>query len=234
MSTEPTEIDAMDTADFDEKLAAMIDHTLLKPEAQETDVLRLCEEARTYSFASVCVNPSWVRLCHDSLRGSAARVCTVIGFPLGSNRSDLKTREAGLALQDGAEEFDMVLHVGRLKQGDIAYVERDIAEVTAVVKSVSDEYIVKVILEICLLTNSEIAAACRMVQHAGADFVKTSTGFSTGGATLEAVQLMREVVGQNAGVKASGGIRDRAAALAMIDAGANRIGTSSSIAIVST
>ncbi|MFA6234515.1 MAG: deoxyribose-phosphate aldolase [Bacteroidota bacterium] len=224
----------MKIADFDAKLAAMIDHTLLKPEAQEKDVLRLCDEARTYSFASVCVNPSWVHLCHDSLRGSAARVCTVIGFPLGSNRSDLKMREAELALQDGAEEFDMVLHVGRLKQGDIAYVEREIAEVTAVVKSVSDEYIVKVILEICLLTDSEIAAACRLVQHAGADFVKTSTGFSTGGATLEAVQLMREVVGQNVGVKASGGIRDRAAALAMIDAGANRIGTSSSIAIVST
>jgi deoxyribose-phosphate aldolase len=224
----------MDSKEFDAELASLIDHTLLKPDAGETDVQRLCAEAQAYGFASVCVNPSWVRLCSKILVNASPRVCTVIGFPLGNNRTEVKVREAELALQDGAEEFDMVLHVGLLKQADIAYVEHDIAAVIVSLKKNSDDNIVKVILETCLLTDAEIAAACRIAERAGADFVKTSTGFSKGGATIEAVRLMRGVVGQSMGVKASGGVRDRVSALAMIDAGANRLGTSSSIAIVST
>lgn len=224
----------MEALTFDTALAAMIDHTLLKPEAGESEVLRLCDEARMYGFASVCVNPSWVRLCSDALYQHSSLVCTVIGFPLGNNCTEIKVREAELAMEDGAHEFDMVLHVGHLKQGDLAYVENDISEVVAALKRVSDENLVKVILETALLTDDEITAACGAAVRAGAEFVKTSTGFSKGGATVEAVRLMRSVVGEGIGVKASGGVRDRASALAMIDAGASRIGTSSSIAIVST
>lgn len=218
---------------IDTKLASMIDHTLLKPEAGESDILRLCDEARAFGFASVCVNPTWVRLCSNVLHESASRVCTVIGFPLGASHTEVKAREAEIALRDGAEEFDMVLHVGRLKQGDGAYVAHDITEVTQLVRSASENATVKVILETCLLTEEEILTACRIVRDAGADYVKTSTGFASGGATPEAVRLMRSVVGEHFGVKASGGIRDRETAERMIEAGANRIGTSSSIAIVS-
>ncbi len=224
----------MNEHDIDKTLAAMIDHTLLRPDAGESDILRLCDEARAYGFASVCVNPSWVRLCSNVLRGSSTSVCTVIGFPLGSNRTEVKVHEAEIAVQDGAQEFDMVLHVGRLKQGDSAYVEHDIAEVAKIVKAAAEENIVKVILETCLLADDEIRRASSMVVNAGADFVKTSTGFSSGGATRETVRLMRSVVGERFGVKASGGIRDRETALAMIEAGANRIGASSSIVIVNT
>ncbi len=222
----------MNTIGFDTKLAARIDHTLLKPDAGERNVLRLCDEAREYGFASVCVNPSWVRLCVNVLRDSPSRVCTVVGFPLGAHRTDVKVREAELAAGDGATEFDMVLHVGRLREGDLAYVENDIASVVHAVRQGSEETVVKVILETCLLTETEIMEACNIAVDAGADFVKSSTGFSTGGATIEAVRLMRETVGDSAGVKASGGIRDRETALAMLDAGASRIGASASVNIV--
>jgi len=217
---------------FDKALAARIDHTLLKPDAGESDILRLCDEARTYRFASVCVNPSWVRLCSNVLHDSDSRVCTVIGFPLGCNRTEVKLHEAEMALHDGAVELDMVLHVGRLKQGDAAYVEHDIASVCAVVKGADESNILKVILETCLLTAEEIATACRIALECGADLVKTSTGFSIGGATLEAVTLMRRIVGERAGVKASGGIRSREFALDLLEAGATRLGTSSSIEII--
>lgn len=222
----------MSTADFDRELAAKIDHTLLKPEAGEREVLRICDEARHYGFASVCVNPAWVRLCSNVLKDSGSRVCTVIGFPLGSNRTEVKIRETELAAADGAQEFDMVLHIGRLKEGDLAYVAHDIRSVVAAATASCESALVKVILETCLLDRSEIADACRIALEAGADFVKTSTGFSSGGAETEIVRFMRDAVGESAGVKASGGIRSREAALAMIEAGANRIGASASIEIV--
>jgi deoxyribose-phosphate aldolase len=222
----------MQTSGYDKELAARIDHTLLKPEAGERQILRLCDEARQHGFASVCVNPSWVRLCANVLRDNPSRVCTVIGFPLGAHRTDVKVREAELAAADGAEEFDMVLHLGRLREGDLAYVENDIASVVHAVKQGSEDTVVKVILETCLLSETEIIEACNIAVDAGADFVKSSTGFSTGGATRETVRLMRETVGDSAGVKASGGIRDRETALVMLDAGASRIGASASVNIV--
>lgn len=222
----------MSALSFDSSLAAKIDHTLLKPDAGEYEVLRLCDEARNFGFASVCVNPSWVRLCADVLRDAHPRVCTVVGFPLGCNRTEVKLHEAEMALHDGAEELDMVLHIGRLKQGDAAYVEHDIAVVCALTKAASETNIVKVILETCLLTSDEIAKACRIALDGGAYFVKTSTGFSAGGATVEAVKLMRSVVGDRAGVKASGGIRSREFALDLLEAGASRLGASSSIALI--
>ncbi|MDX9758025.1 MAG: deoxyribose-phosphate aldolase [Bacteroidota bacterium] len=224
----------MHSTSFDAALAAKIDHTLLRPDAREIDVQRLCDEARAFGFASVCVNPSWVRLCHVNLRDSASRVCTVIGFPLGCNRTEVKVRETELALRDGAGEVDMVLHIGRLTQGDTAYVEQDIAAVARAVKNESEDAILKVILEISMLTVQEIETACRIAVATEVDFVKTSTGFGGGGATPEAVTLMRRIVGADIGVKASGGIRTRADALKMIEAGANRIGASASIAIVRT
>ncbi|MCB2204373.1 deoxyribose-phosphate aldolase [bacterium] len=217
---------------MDTELAGRIDHTLLKPEAGERDILRLCDEARQYGFASVCVNPSWVRLCANVLQESAPRVCTVIGFPLGANRTDVKVRETENAAADGAGEFDMVLHVGRLREGDYAYVENDIASVAHAARQSVDEAIIKVILETCLLSDTEVIEACNLAVNAGAEFVKTSTGFSSGGATVEAVRLMRSTVGESADVKASGGIRDRDTALRMIDAGATRIGASAGIEIV--
>lgn len=217
---------------FDRQLAAMIDHTLLKPDAQEKDVRQLCDEAREYGFASVCVNPSWVRLCADLLEDASPRVCTVVGFPLGSSRTGTKVRETELAVADGAQEFDMVLDVGRLKQGNTAAVRRDVEAVREAVKTADSDFVLKVILETCLLEDEEIVTACRLCMDAGADYVKTSTGFSSGGATVEAVSLMRSTVGLTAGVKASGGIRDRERARAMIEAGASRIGASASIAIV--
>ena len=216
----------------DSKLAAMIDHTLLKPEAGERQVLRLCDEARLYAFASVCVNPTWVRLASNLLKDSASQVCTVIGFPLGANRTEVKVRETEVAVADGASEFDMVLHVGRLKEKDHAYVEHDIAAVVNAARQNRQDAVVKVILETCLLTENEIVEACSIVMNAGADFVKTSTGFSTGGATVDAVRLMRETVGPDFGVKASGGIRTRSDAVAMTAAGANRIGASASTEII--
>lgn len=217
---------------YDTQLAGMIDHTLLKPEAGELAVLRLCDEVRKYGFASVCINPSWVRLCSSVLRDSPAKVCTVIGFPLGANRTEIKVKETEFAAADGADEFDMVLHVGRLIEGDLAYVENDIGQVVQTARADREGAIVKVILETALLDASQITEACNIALDAGADYVKTSTGFGGGGATLEAVRLMRSIVGTSAGVKASGGIRTREDALAMVEAGADRIGASAGVQLI--
>lgn len=212
-----------------ENLAGYIDHTLLKPQAQAEEFERLVTDAREYGFASVCVNPAYVRPVRQMLSDSPVKLCTTIGFPLGATTTTVKMVEVRDALADGAEEFDMVLPVGRLKDQDYAGVYDDI---TSVVRSAAG-CVVKVILETGLLSKEEIARACLLTKMAGAHFVKTATGFSGGGATVEDIQLMRRIVGSEFGVKASGGIRDRAAAEAMILAGANRIGTSSGVAIVS-
>ena len=209
-------------------LAALIDHTLLKPDATDEQVRALCRDAREQSFASVCINPCHVALAVEELKGAPVKVCTVIGFPLGATTSEAKAFEAKTAVSHGAEELDMVLNIGKLKTGDTRYVEKDIR---AVVEAAGGQT-VKVILETALLTDDEKRRACEIVKKAGADFVKTSTGFSGGGATVEDIRLMRETVGPNMGVKASGGIRDRETAEAMIQAGATRIGASSSVAIV--
>ena len=210
-------------------LGKLIDHTLLKPDATEKDVRKLCEEARKFVFASVCINPSWVSLCAKLLEGSPVKVCTVIGFPLGATTPTAKSIETRDAIANGANEIDMVINVGALKSGDDALVRRDI---DAVVQAAHGRAIVKVILETALLTREEKIKACLLAKQAGADFVKTSTGFSSGGATVEDIALMRETVGPGMGVKASGGIRDTATAAAMVAAGATRIGASASVAIV--
>ena len=211
-------------------VAALIDHTLLKPEASRADIARVCEEARRFHFASVCINPYWVQLAAEALHGSPLRVCTVIGFPLGASQSRIKMAEAELALSQGATELDMVQNVGALRSGDKTAVREEIAELTALAHSRGA--ILKVILETCLLTIDEKIVACELAVKAGADFVKTSTGFSSGGATAADVALMRGVVGSRAGVKASGGVRSASDLFAMVDAGANRIGTSSGVKIV--
>ena len=208
-------------------LASYIDHTLLKADATEAQITRLCEEAREHRFASVCVNPRWVALCAQLLAGSGVRVCTVIGFPLGASSSAIKAAETRQAVADGADELDMVISVGDLKAGNNEFVRADIR---GVVKA-AEGRTVKVIIEACLLTDEEKSLACKLAMAAGADFVKTSTGFSTGGATVADVKLMRAAVGPNFGVKAAGGIRTRRDALMMIEAGANRIGASAGIAI---
>ena len=210
-------------------LAKYIDHTLLKPEATEQQIIKLCEEAATFHFASVCVNPCWVKLCSEKLVGTDVMVCTVAGFPLGANTTCLKVDEAVRAVQDGAQEIDMVLNIGRLKSG---YLDKIYDEVHRVVEAVRPAQ-VKVIIETCLLTEEEKITACVIAREAGAHFVKTSTGFNKAGATVQDVALMRQVVGDTMGVKAAGGIRDYETAVAMIKAGANRIGASSSVAIVS-
>ncbi len=215
-----------------ENLAAFIDHTILRADAGVGDVRQLCEEARAWGFASVCVNSSFVPLCAELLRGSSTRVCTVAGFPLGASSTAAKAAEARHAVEQGAGEVDMVLHVGRLKGGDDAFVAADIAELVRRTREVNPSTIVKVILETCLLTDDEKRRACALVRDEGADFVKTSTGFGGGGATTDDVALMRSVVGPSMGVKASGGIKSLDAALAMIAAGATRIGTSSGVAII--
>ena len=207
-----------------------IDHTLLKPEATEADIIALCSEAREYGFYSVCVNSSYVALAAMELAGSDTKVCAVVGFPLGTMELNSKAFEADQACLQGASEIDMVIHVGALKEGRFEYVANDIAAVVSVAADYDAK--VKVILETCLLTKEEIVKACELAVMAGADFVKTSTGFSTGGATAEDVALMRETVGDRAQVKASGGIRDIEKAREMIAAGADRLGTSASIAIV--
>jgi len=209
-------------------LAALIDHTLLKPDATEQDVRKLCEEAKQYGFASVCVNPSWVPLCAELLAGTPVKVCTVIGFPLGATTPTAKAIETRDAIANGASEIDMVINVGALKSGNDALVREDIE---GVVQAARGKAIVKVILETALLSREEKIKACLLAKTAGADFVKTSTGFSTGGATVEDIALMRATVGPEMGVKASGGIRDRATAEAMVAAGATRIGASASVAI---
>ena len=209
--------------------AKMIDHTLLKPEATKEQVKNLCEEAVQYGFHSVCVNSSFVYYCAELLKDSDVKVCTVIGFPLGAMSTAGKAAEAQAAVADGAEELDMVIHVGMIKSGDWDYVKQDIA---SVVEVAGDKAVVKVILETCLLTDEEKRKACMICKEAGASFVKTSTGFSNGGATVKDVALMREAVGSDMGVKASGGIRSFQDARAMVEAGADRIGASSGIAII--
>lgn len=210
------------------QLAQMIDHTLLKSDARADDIRRVCAEARQYGFATVCVNGCWVPLAAECLAGSTTKPIAVVGFPLGAATSLSKAYEAADAVRHGAGEIDMVLNLGAFRSGDPGVAESDIRAVVEAVAPLP----VKVILETCLLTNDEIVAACKLAQQAGAAFVKTSTGFSTGGATVEAVRLMRETVGPSMGVKASGGVRSREDALKMIAAGANRLGTSASIAIV--
>ncbi len=211
------------------ELAKLIDHTLLKPDATKEQILRLCQEAVQYGFASVCVNPCWVKLCAEAVRGSSVLVCSVVGFPLGAHTMVVKALEAARAVRDGAEEVDMVINIGMLKSGEHRYVEADIG---GVVRAASPAR-VKVIIEACLLTDEEKIHACLLAQRAGAHFVKTSTGFSTGGATAADVALMRRVVGASMGVKAAGGIRDLATAQTMVAAGADRIGASASVSIVS-
>lgn len=210
-------------------LAGYIDHTILKPEAKKEDVLRLCEEAKQYHFASVCVNAYYTKLVADALAGTDVKTCVVVGFPLGATFSEIKARETEIAIQNGAQEVDMVINIGALKDGDYDIVEQDIK---AVVDAANDKAIVKVIIETCLLTDEEKVKACELSVKAGADFVKTSTGFSTGGATAADVALMRKTVGDKALVKASGGVRDFKGAKEMVEAGADRIGASSSIKIV--
>lgn len=211
-------------------IARAIDHTLLKPDATREQIEKLCAEAREFGFATVCVNPAWVRLCADRLRGSETRVCTVVGFPLGATMPEVKAYEAGRVVAEGACEVDMVLNVGALKSGDHRLVERDIAGVVAA--SHAGGAIVKVILETALLTDDEKVKGCVLSQAAGAEFVKTSTGFGPGGATAEDVALMRRVVGREMGVKAAGGVRDLKSAQQMIAAGADRIGASVGVKIV--
>lgn len=210
------------------KLARMIDHTLLKPDACEEGVRKLCQEALEYKFASVCINPGYVQLCADLLKDSEVKVCTVIGFPLGATTSDTKAFETRDAISKGAQEVDMVINVGKLKDKDLDYVKKDIE---AVVNEAKGKALTKVIIETCLLNDEEKVTACKIAKEAGADFVKTSTGFSTGGATFEDIKLMRETVGANMGVKASGGVRSYEDTMKMIEAGATRIGASASIAI---
>ena len=200
-----------------------IDHTLLKADANKEQILSLIDEAKKYEFASVCVNPTWVKTAAELLKDSSVKVCTVIGFPLGASTSAVKAFEA-----NGADEIDMVINIGALKSRNLKLVEDDIK---AVVEA-SGSKLVKVIIETCLLTDEEKVEACQLAKLAGADFVKTSTGFSTGGATIEDIELMREAVGPIMGVKASGGARTLEAALAFIKAGATRIGTSSGVAIM--
>lgn len=205
-----------------------IDHTLLKADAKEADIKKLINEAKKHQFYSVCVNPTWVKLASELLLKEPVAVCTVIGFPLGANTTEVKAFETRDAIANGADEIDMVINIGQLKAGNEAFIKEDIAEV---VKAAKDKALVKVIIETSLLTNDEIVTASRLAKEAGADFVKTSTGFSTGGAKVEDVALMRATVGPEMGVKASGGIHHAKEAQGMIDAGATRLGTSASIAI---
>lgn len=209
-------------------IASMIDHTLLKPEATPAQIEKLCAEAAEYHFASVCVNPVYIPLAARLLKGTGVKVCCVVGFPLGAIAPEQKAAEAASCAAMGAEELDMVIHVGAAKAGDWALVQRDIE---GVVKAAAG-HTVKVIIETCLLTDEEKVKACEAAKAAGAHFVKTSTGFSTGGATTHDIALMRKTVGPEMGVKASGGIRDYETAMEMIEAGANRIGASAGIAIV--
>jgi deoxyribose-phosphate aldolase len=213
-----------------EEIARLIDHTLLKPEATPAQIEQLCDEARRHGFFAVCINPVYVRLAAQTLQGCAVAVCSVVGFPLGATTTAAKVFEAQQALADGAREIDMVIHIGALKGGDHARVQEDIAAVTTACHT--NNALLKVIIETVLLSDEEKSAACQLAQAAGADFVKTSTGFAGGGATVEDVQLMRRTVGPRMGVKAAGGIRSYADALALIEAGASRIGASASVQIV--
>jgi deoxyribose-phosphate aldolase len=214
---------------FAESLAGFIDHTLLKPDATRADVEKLCDEAAKFQFASVCVNPSWVRACADRLRSSPVRVCSVVGFPFGATQPEVKGFETRAVRDDGAVEFDMVINIGALKSRDDGLVQRDIE---TVVRAAGHNGTVKVILETTYLTDDEKVRACELSKRAGAHFVKTSTGYGPTGATVEDIRLMRRTVGEGMGVKASGGIRDTEMAVKMIEAGASRIGASASVKIV--
>ena len=211
------------------ELAKYIDHTLLKPDATAAQIIRICDEAKQYHFASVCVNPSRIALVAQQLEGSGVTPCCVVGFPLGAIPSESKAAETAVAVKNGAREIDMVINIGAARDGDWALVESDIAAVKA---ACGADAKLKVIIETCLLSDDEKVQACLAACRAGADFVKTSTGFSTGGAKVEDVALMRRTVGPDMGVKASGGIHNKAEAEAMIAAGATRIGASSGIQIV--
>jgi deoxyribose-phosphate aldolase len=211
-------------------IAALIDHTLLKPDATETEIQRLCQEARELGFATVCINPVWVASASRQLRGSGVGICSVVGFPLGATTSDVKQYETRRVMFDGATEVDMVINVGALKSGDLRAVERDIAAVVGC--CCEGGSLSKVIIEAALLTDEEKVAACTLAKAAGADYVKTSTGFGPGGATVADVALMRRVVGPDVGVKAAGGVRDLEALKSMVTAGASRIGASAGVKIV--
>ncbi|BBK80190.1 deoxyribose-phosphate aldolase [Streptococcus mutans] len=210
------------------KINQYIDHTLLKPESRQDQIDKLIREAKTYNFASVCINPTWVSYAAKALEGTDIKVCTVIGFPLGATTSAVKAFETKDAISHGADEVDMVINIGQAKSGHFAFVEEDIR---AVVEASGDK-LVKVIIETCLLTDKEKIKACQAVVAAGADFVKTSTGFSTAGARLDDVRLMRQTVGPDVGVKAAGGTRSLEDAQAFIEAGATRIGTSAGVTIM--
>jgi deoxyribose-phosphate aldolase len=214
---------------FRRELAAMIDHTLLRPTASRDEIITLCDEARRFAFASVCVNPCYVSLCAQILRLTNVKVCTVVGFPLGANRPETKAFETGRAIADGAQEIDMVANIGAMKSKDYALVESDIRGVVDACRGI---VVSKVIIEAALLSDEEKVRSCQIVKGAGADFVKTSTGFGPGGATAHDVRLMRATVGEEMGVKAAGGIKDLPTAEEMIAAGASRIGASASVKIV--
>jgi deoxyribose-phosphate aldolase len=211
-------------------VAGLIDHTLLKPDASRQDIERLCKEAAEYKFATVCVNPAWIALCSQLLRGTSVGVCSVVGFPLGATVSDVKHFETHRVLFDGAREVDMVINIGALKSGDLRTVERDIEAVTEPCRAAGA--LSKVIIETAFLTDDEKVSACSLAKAAGADYVKTSTGFGPGGATVHDVALMRRVVGADMGVKASGGVKDLDALRAMVAAGASRVGASAGVKIV--
>ncbi len=211
------------------RLASYIDHTLLKPDILTSDIRRLCEEAVEYSFASVCVNSFYVCSAKNFLKDSHVKVCTVVGFPLGATSKEVKAYEAAQAIENGAMEIDMVMNIGALKEGNYDYVEKDIKAVHEVCK---DRALLKVIIETCLLDDDQKIKACEICATSGADYVKTSTGFSKSGATASDVKLMRKIVGDFMGIKASGGIRDLRRMMEMIEAGASRIGTSSSVGIM--
>ncbi|MGB2697660.1 MAG: deoxyribose-phosphate aldolase, partial [Candidatus Zixiibacteriota bacterium] len=210
-------------------LARMIDHTTLKPEASLDQIEKLCNEGKKYGFCSICVNPVWVSYCVKTLKESGIRVCSVSGFPLGANKKETKIKEAEMACQEGADEVDMVMNIGALKSGDLGSVEE---EIKGVRKALGGERVLKVIIETCVLTDEEKIRAAKIVMDCGADFVKTSTGFNRSGATYQDVKLLKEVVKDKIKVKASGGIRDYPTALKMIQAGADRIGTSSGVKII--
>jgi len=214
------------------ELAQMIDHTLLRPDATHSDIRRFCAEAVEYGFGTVCVNPARVALAARELSGSGVKVCTVIGFPLGATSVAAKVAEAEQAAADGAVEFDVVLNLGALKERDLAYLKNELAGVATAARGVRRDAVIKIILETALLTDEEKLLGCRLAEGQGADFVKTSTGFGPGGATVPDVRLLRKAVGERLGVKAAGGIRDLATALQMVAAGASRIGTSSGVKII--
>ncbi len=210
-------------------IAQMIDHSLLKPEVTRQEIRRVCEEGQKYGFATVCINPVWASLCVDLLKGSPVKVCTVSGFPLGASRPEVKAKEANVAIKEGADEIDMVANIGALRSGDFKLVEEDIR---AVRNATGNEKILKVIIETAVLNDEQKIKATEIVMACGADFVKTSTGFGYSGATVEDVKLLKKVVGDKIRIKASGGIRDYTTAFRLIQAGANRIGTSSGVKIV--